>query len=204
MVDGKLTFASSTLQNEWACCGPMLTAAMPVSGLSPDTTYHYRLCIRTEPGGGLCGRADTFTTRPDDRDVVEGSLSIAIMPELGAYDGVSASVRAEPDSSSPVGRASRIPGSHHFRFPDSGDATCLRVSGNRAAVGFLTEDELGTGEPPAAHVVFFEDNGPSGDRFGHLIVAETPTDCPDPATAEVAWKVATNGNVTITDHPPLG
>ena len=202
VVDGKLTFASSTYENEWSCCGPMLSAAMVVTGLSPDTTYYYRFCIRTDSGAGLCGGPDTFTTRPADRDSVEGSLAIPIMPELGYVDGVSASVRAEPDSSSPVGVASRIPGSYYFRIADRGEATCLRISGNRAAVGFVNAETPDTGDPPVSQIVFFEDNGSSGDRFGHLIVGETPASCPDPATAAVTWKVAIQGDVVITDHDP--
>jgi hypothetical protein len=203
VVDGVLIFAHKSFENEWACCGPMTSASMDVSGLTPDTTYHYRFCIETETGGGTCGAPDSFTTRPANRDVVDGVVSIPIMPQLGYVDGVSVRVRAEPDSTLPVGRASRIPGSYYFRVEDEGEATCLRISGNRAAVGFVDSGAY-SGEPGPPQVVFVEDNGPTGDRFGHLIVDEVPTECPDPATAEVTWKTATYGDVTVIDHEPLG
>jgi hypothetical protein len=108
-------------------------------------------------------------------------------------------VRAEPDSSEPVGTASRLPGSSYFRYPDSGSATCLRIVGNRAAIGFVALDELGSGAPPVPQVVFVEDNGSSGDRFTHVFTQETPLECPDPSDGAIAWKTATLGNVTITD-----
>lgn len=198
LADGQLTFASSTPQNQWACCGPMLSASTRIEGLTPATTYHYRFCIRTESGGGLCGTPSSFTTRPDDRDVVRGSVAIPIFPELGYYQGVSLHVRAEPDGSSPLGWVSRAPGSSYFRLPDQGEATCLRVVGNRAAAGFVATTDEGTEVP---QVVFVEDNGPSGDRFGHLLVDHEPLECPDPATSAVPWNVAAEGDITITDHP---
>lgn len=201
VVDGNLTFAHKTAVGEvWG--GPMLTGSRAVTGLSPDATYHYRFCIQTDSGRGLCGAPDTFTTRPADRDVVEGEVGVWGIG-LGGDPAVSVSVRAEPDSSVPIGRIQRLPGSHYHRFPDSGDVTCLRISGNRAAVGF-TAEHLDGSDPGPPQVVFIEDNGPTGDRFGHLVVDDTPTDCPDPATAAVTWLVAELGDVTITDHEPLG
>lgn len=200
-IDGKLTFANATPPNEWACCGPMTSASRTIEGLTADTPYHYRFCIETESGGGLCGASDSFTTRPDDRDVVDGTIYIPVAPELGANDGVAVSVRAEPDGSLPIGEVSRVPGSFYFRWPDSGPATCLRIEGNRAAIGFDAIDTTGSGLPPVPQVVFVEDNGPTGDRFTHLLVAETPTTCPDPDDASITWKVAEEGDLVITDNP---
>ncbi len=194
-----LTFDSSTPVDQWACCGPMETASRTITGLTPSTTYQYRFCIRTEDDGGLCGAPSSFTTKPDDRDVVSGSVSVPIVPELGSYVGVSASVRAEPDGSDPVGPVSRVPGTHYFRYPDSGDATCLRIVGDRAAIGFVA-DYQGFGAPDVPQVVFVEDNGTSGDRFGHQIVDAAPLDCPDPSTATVDWTTAVQGDITITDR----
>jgi len=195
-----LVFDSSTPHGEWACCGPMETASDVATGLTPDTTYQYRFCIRTEDGRGQCGGAASFRTKPDDRDVVSGSISVPIVPELGSYVGVSASVRAEPDGSDPVGRVSRVPGTYYFRYPDSGDATCLRILGNRVAIGFVGEYQEVAGQPDIPQVVFIEDNGVGGDRFGHQILDSAPLDCPDPSTTPVTWTTAVQGDITLTDH----
>jgi hypothetical protein len=171
-----------------------------VTGLTASTAYQYRLCIRNEDGGGLCGAPGTFTTKPDDRDVVQGSLGIPIVPELGYVEGVAVSVRAEPDGSQPVGQVSRSPGSAYFRVPDTGPATCPRIVGNRAAIGFVASfTDLDPTVPDIPQVVFVEDNGPTGDRFASVTVDETPTACPDPSS--VTLKAAVTGDVTITDHP---
>lgn len=200
VVDGALVFDASTPIQQWACCGPMETASSVVSGLEPGTTYHYRMCVRTESGGGLCGAPVQLTTKPDDRDVVEGHLAIPIYPELGYVDGVSVSVRAEPDSSDPVGAASRSPGTHYFRLADTGSVTCLHIVGNRAAIGFVADYE-DFGAPDVPVVVYVEDNGDGGDRFADTTLTEPPVDCPDPATAAVDWRLAAQGDITIVDHP---
>jgi hypothetical protein len=188
-VEGQgLVFASRTFGGEWACCGPMLTATDVAGGLRPDTTYHYRFCIRTEDGRGMCGAPKTFRTKPDDRDVVAGSVAVPIAPELGAAHAVSVSVRAEPDGSVPVGRVSRLMGTYYFRYPDAGAATCLRIVGNRAAIGFVAE------------IVYVEDNGATGDRFTHELTAAAPLDCPDPSTTTLPWMTAVQGDITITDR----
>jgi hypothetical protein len=202
VVDGQLTFASKTAVGQRGCCGPMLAASGTATGLTPDTEYYYRFCIRTDRETGMCGAPGTFRTKPDNRDKVEGSIGIPVFPQLGAYDSVSANVRAEPDGSDPVGTASRLPGSSYFRYPDSGSVTCLRVVGNRAAVGFVAVDDLGSGAGPFPQVIFVEDNGPGGDRFTHILTEDTPEDCPDPTDPSLIWKTSTIGNLTVTDGTP--
>lgn len=200
LVDGVLVFDSSTPHGEWACCGPMETASDVATNLSPDTTYQYRFCIRTEDGGGLCGAPASFRTKPDDRDRVAGAIWSPPVVPLGPGPGIEVDVRAEPDGSDPVGLVSVTPGSYYFRFPDSGPATCLRIVGNRVAIGFVVVDPTGAGMPDISQVVFVEDNGPSGDRWARVTVPDAPLDCPDPSTAAVSWTTPVNGNITITDR----
>jgi hypothetical protein len=58
----------------------------PVSGLTPDTTYHYRLCAKgtEENVGEVCGERRTFTTEPTQPT----RLSISAQPPLllGGFD----------------------------------------------------------------------------------------------------------------------
>lgn len=200
VVDGTLRFESSSPRNRWGCCGPMLTASTNVTGLEPETTYWYRLCIENGDGLGMCGAAGSFTTR-EPGDSVEGEIGIPVIPELGYGFGVTVSARSAADGSDPTGQVSRTPGSYYFRWPDNGTVTCMRVVGNRASIGFVATDYIGHGEPDVAQVVFVEDNGPSGDRFGHQIVDEAPLECPDPTTFE-DLSTATVGDLTVVDREP--
>ncbi len=119
---------------------------------------------------------------------------------LGPGPGIEVDVRAESDGSEPVGLVSVTPGSYYFRLPDSGPATCLRIVGNRVAIGFVVVDPTGAGMPDISQVVFVEDNGPSGDRWARVTVPDAPLDCPDPSTAAVSWTTPVSGNITITDR----
>ena len=66
-----------------------------------------------------------------------------------------------------TGDASASPGSDYFKIPDGGAVTCLRVKGNRAAVGFVAKpQDLGQAPPPGPvqRLILIEDNRPTGDR----------------------------------------
>lgn len=178
----------------------MLTASTNVAELEPETTYWYRFCIENSDGRGLCGAAGSFSTR-EPGDSVEGQAGIEPFPPLGGGRELSVSARSTADGSDPTGWISRSPGSSFFRLPDSGSVTCMRVTGNRAAIGFAATDYTGSGQPDVPQVVFVEDNGPSGDRFGHQIVDEAPLECPDPTTFE-DLATATVGNITVVDREP--
>ena len=60
--------------------------------------------------------------------------------------------------------------------------TCLRVEGNRAAVGFLTDGDWGTKYPL---MVFIEDNGATGDRWSMLRLDAVASTCPVPTAANL-------------------
>ena len=83
--------------------------------------------------------------------------------------GASVFATSKPGGRAPVtGDASVSPGSYYFKIPDGGAVTCLRVKGNRAAVGFVAEPlDLGQDPPPVPvpRLILIEDNGPTGDRL---------------------------------------
>ena len=86
----------------------------------------------------------------------------AVDPSLRLYLGASADVSAEADGTGLEGRASVSPGWLRPYIPDEGAATCLRVAGSRAVVGFVS-DLSAYGEPPAYLLLYIED-APAGDR----------------------------------------
>jgi NHL repeat len=95
----------STTPGDSAGSGPSRTiVTKPISGLQPNTTYHFRL-VATNPSGTTAGPDQTFTTAagpsPNDRayemvspvDKNGGGISrdLAVAGQLGAQTGVAAS-----------------------------------------------------------------------------------------------------------------
>lgn len=174
-----------------------------LTGLDEGTTYYYRHCVRGSGEGVVCGSRQAFTTT-SGRDSVQGIGVSAEIPELGYYVGAILDASSEPDGSLPEGHASRSPGVHYFRIPDEGDVTCLRVEGDRAAVGFVADyTDYDPGLPLVPVVVYVEDNGSIGDRFSVELPAEPPSTCPDPDTVldAVAGNVLIRGDFVVHDHP---
>jgi hypothetical protein len=161
--------------------GQAFSVAEDLHGLAPGTTYHDRVCTRGADGGGVCGADQAFTTS-SGRDSVTGT---GIVLDLGFGYVIGADVYATSgdDGAGPVaGDGSVSPGTTYFKIPDEGTVTCLRVAGNRAAVGLMiTPPDLGQGDlTPFPRLVFIEDNGPTGDRLGFGTIAAPATDCPVP------------------------
>ena len=91
---------------------------------------------------------------------------------------------ADPDGTDAVGNAATVPGFFDFRLEDSGPVSCLRVEGNRATIGFVSDPgRYGIPEAPVFVLAYVEDNGPSGDRFGRSILT-SPTSCPAATDAD--------------------
>jgi hypothetical protein len=170
-----------------------------VTGLAEATTYHYRACVRNARGGGLCGRTLTTTTT-SGRDSVNGSW-FYFDPSLRFYLGASADVSAEADGTGLEGSASVSPGSLRPYLADEGPATCLRVAGSRAVVGFIG-DLSAYGEPQTYWLLYIDD-GPTGDRFWSVQVDTEVTACPDPTvvpSGAFEWPVPVDSFV-VHDHP---
>ena len=150
-----------------------------VLALREATTYHDRLCARDADGKGACGGDQTFTTTTG-RDSVTGTGTVFSIPNVGFTIGGAFSVTSSPNGANAGGHAATGPGSFYFKVSDSGPVTCLRVVGHRATIGFVAEPP-GIGEPPDTppipKLVFIEDNGPTGDRFGLRSVSDAHS-CP--------------------------
>jgi hypothetical protein len=183
------------------------------TGLLASTTYHVRLCARDPEGVGGCGADQTLTTDAG-HDSVTGTGVVYEIAQLGFSLGARLDASSDPDGSEPRGEAVVSPGSYYFKVADRGVVTCLRIAGNRAAIG-VTVVPPGIGEPPESgpyhHVVFVEDNGPTGDRYDRRSY-EAPVDtCPVPAATDFADftlngmltipPVVTMGDFVVHDHP---
>ena len=170
-----------------------------ITGLDEGTTYVYRTCVRNALGRVLCGAREVLTTT-SGRDSVHGSW-FYFDPLLRLYLGASADVSAEADGTDLEGSASVSPGSLRPYLADEGPATCLRVAGRRAVVGFIG-DLSAYGEPPTYWLLYVDD-GPTGDRFWSVRVDAEVTACPDPTvvpSGAFEWPVPADSFV-VHDHP---
>jgi hypothetical protein len=133
------------------------------------------------------------------------------IPQVGFSIGAYVHATSGPNGAGPVvGTAYTSPGRVYFKVSDFGPVSCLRVAGNRAAVGFVASTDLGQPDPqPIPIVLFVEDNGQSGDRIGHRQLAQPATTCPIPGDADFVPfsvggnpvpPVVTDGDFTIHDH----
>jgi hypothetical protein len=183
----------------------------PVIGLDEGTTYHSKLCATGADGKGICGGDQTFATT-QGRDSVTGNGYVIVIPQIGYAIGAELSgVSSSSGGANPVGDAKTGPGSYYFKIPDQGPVTCLRVDGNRAAIGFMVQPPDGIAPPdaqPFPKLIFIEDNGPTGDRFGVGSVAD-PTTCPAATDAsftsfnvggQMIPPVITSGDFVVHDH----
>jgi hypothetical protein len=179
-----------------------------IAGLSEGAVYHHRLCaFDVATGAGSC-TADTTVTTTSGQDSVTGSGWLLLAPVAKLWIGSEAiDARSAADGSGASGRASADPGPSSPFFRNHGSVTCLRVSGNRAAIGFVTDHASGAGTPM---LVFVEDNGPSGDRWGRVQLTDPATNCPEPVESDFAPFVyagfelpstLTVGDFTVHDHP---
>lgn len=181
-----------------------------VLGLEEATTYHYRLCARGADRNGLCSYDATFTTT-SGQDSVTGFGTVLSLSGIGLVLGADLDARSGPAGEDPVGQATISPGVAYFKTADSGPVTCLRVEGNRATIGMLaTPADLGQDPPPVPYhrLVFVEDNGPTGDRYGTRIVDDATT-CPVPTAADfpdfvfgdvVVPPIVSGGGFVVHDH----
>ena len=160
-----------------------ISTSQTLQSLPEHTPFHYRLCAKGVDGAGTCG-ADMLFTTTTNRDSVIGTGTVFTIPELGYLIGAAVNGSSGPDGAAPVsGDASLAPGSLYFRLSDQGPLTCMRVAGNRAAVGFVFDAALYGQEGTFPRVLFIEDNGPSGDRIQFGTLGAPYTACPDPASA---------------------
>ena len=116
--------------------------SIKVEGLSPSTSYSFRICGSDIDEGGpyICAQTLTFTTKAATQDELWGGFFGS--PSFNGY----ARAKSGPNGENANG--------HLFASDFNGFVTCLRVEGNRAAVGGVGSN--------SAMVMTVVDNGPTG------------------------------------------
>ena len=108
----------------------------PISGLAPDTTYHFRLCAQAPDFDAFCGDERTFTTQPEAQPT---ELSITGSPAL--YPSF------DPDITDYVTRCGDDPVEFDIEAPQGTDVS---VDGAAARSGGFTEEvQLAAGQRAA-------------------------------------------------------
>lgn len=124
------------------------------------------------------------------RDLVAGS---AKFPVVAAHAHINA--KSGPNGENPRGKFFLRQGNLQFR----GSVTCMRVVGNRAAVGGRVNKSNAAGPPVGSGFVqHIEDNGSPGrnDRSQTVFVPSPPMTCPVPITP---FFVVARGNFVVRD-----
>ncbi len=108
-----------------------------------------------------------------------------------------------PDGAAPVdGTASTSPSVIYVHVQDQGPVTCLRVVGNRAAVGYLGTPNFDAppDHQPVPFMIYIQDNGPTGDNLSWSQLDAPATSCPDPSTVDMSsFGTLTSGDFTVHD-----
>jgi hypothetical protein len=153
-----------------------------VDGLYPSTSYSFRVCGRDDSGGStVCAQTRTFTTKAATEDELWGGFFDS--PSFNGY----VRAKAGPDGQNASG---------HLSASDfNGFVTCLRVTGNRAAVGGVGNN--------SAMIMTVVDNGPTGTDTVQRSVAPVAV-APNCAAASFANQVpvATDGEGFIVIDAP--
>jgi hypothetical protein len=101
-------------------------------------------------------------------------------------------------------KARHNPAFEDFTFDIEGEVTCLRVVGNRAAIGGRLTKSIVNGEPffpnLEGFLFYVEDNGnkkANPDRISfQFLIAAPPVTCPNPGTTQFPM---TQGNIIVHD-----
>ena len=169
---------------------------LPIGGLTDETTYHYRLCVQDADGAGTCGADATFTTPAGDYVQGDGLVTAINIPSPPFLISVGGTIHASstPDGANAAGDGRVKPSTALPVVQDIGTVTCLKVVGNRAAIGLM----ISAMNPNPFHydVVFVEDNGPTGDRWDAAPSSTRPTTCPTPTDADFDGVSFTTGGTT--------
>lgn len=179
-----------------------------IDGLTDGTTVHFRLCATDVNGHGPCG-GDREATTSDGVDSVTGRGTVFTDGSLGFAYGGEIFATSDPGGADPTGEGWVLPGDDYFRITDEGPVTCLRVEGNRAAVGILGDNSDYGADVLRPRLIFIEDNGASGDRFSLESALEPYETCPVPTSADFVGgsyggfpfgSTVSSGDFVVHDH----
>ena len=180
-----------------------------ITGLAEGTDYFYRVCANNVADGkGSCGaNSRSGTAKTVAWDAVNGAGYVVDDPTSGLKIGGSISTRETYDPEYGYGWVTTEPSPSPYEH--FGQASCIAVQGNRASMGFVDWSEASY-EEPHYFIVFVEDNGPTGDRWGRIEVDADPTTCPVPTAADfpdfvvgstVIPPILTTGDFVVHDQP---
>ena len=163
----------------------------PISGLDPDTTYHYVSCaVDQEPGvGPQCSGDQTFRTRSTGtRD------SLVVTGSTFGFSNIDIDVSSGPSGENPTGHASAD--SSQAGHLEASAITCLYVIDGRAAIS-------GPLEPNPGGYTFFEvvvqDDGPANSGLDHIrLLASTGPYC---SLGGSLTLVLSDGDAVVVDAP---
>ena len=146
-----------------------------VTGLTPDTSYSFRLCGSDDGGGPpVCVQTRSFKTFPVE-DSVTGHFDVGPAAQ-GTIDAHSGSSGENPRGH--VHYHGSIDGWQEF----DGDVTCVAVNGSRGAVGAVGQgtplDDPSNPRPATLLVSVVDGNDTSSDSIGGVFAdGSTPPDC---------------------------
>ena len=184
-------YGSTTRVDSYYVTGPV-PVAFTAKDLAPETTYHYRLCVRDVEDDGpadSCGGDSTFVTRAAG-DHVSGLIEISRLFPEPFHVGIRVDAFSDADGANATGGAR----AYADDYVVEGAVVCTRVAGNRVAIGFRTAEG-------ADWVISVYDNGSSGDSFDAAgAPGGTLTQCPQPPPGPYA-NVSNFGNIQLIDTP---
>lgn len=178
-----------------------------VTGLTPDTTYAFRLCGR-QGTVRACAQTRTFTTSRDSVQAVGASESVHTLGLITRVSQLDVDATAGLASSRAALHLSMIilPGPLEFDLgsPTQPNITCLAVSGHVAVVGFRNAFTPPPEQPYLGYAfATFLDGGPVGSgrdrvaaRFGNTTT--DPSVCTIPADTSGLLPLA-QGDVSVND-----
>jgi hypothetical protein len=153
--------------------------SQPLTGLAPDTQYHYQLCVKDQeedPPRTVCSADRTFDTAGDfvygEAKYEVGDANGRIF--LGTYVFDAHSRR---DGTSPAGTVRFRGRSNEIR---TYDVSCVRVSGATATLGLLEVPEPHQTEAQRSFMFLEVPSAPDGK--GPVVIEDigdrSPSDCP--------------------------
>jgi hypothetical protein len=148
-----------------------------VTGLTPDTSYSFRLCGSDDSGGSpVCAQVRSFTTLPVE-DSVTGffDLGTAAAGTIDAHSG--------PSGENPRGQVHYVGQVDGWRTFD-GEVTCVAVNGDSGKVGAVGEGTLvadpSTTRPGTLFLKVVDGKGVAQDSIaGDFNEGTTPPNCAD-------------------------
>jgi hypothetical protein len=185
-----------------------IAASEPISGLEPDTTYHYQVCTSPgiEPGSRGCTPLDhTFTTASlSDRADGSGTLEWEHAPpgSITEFDFDASSGANGEDAAGTFSFSYSFGGEPVNGF--SGTVSCLAVAGDEATLGgVITASTYSVIFQPGERLRFTvrdAEQGAGSDEVSSLHVQSGPDHCE--AVPDSVYHPLLSGDIVVQDEEP--